>query len=191
MGILLCSALACRNQKEQQDPELAGFSKGHELAVIETRFGKIYLDFYKKDAPRHTENFRKLVQEKFFDGTLFHRVVPGFVIQGGDPLSRDEDRGNDGSGGPGYTLAPEIKQLHRRGSVGAARLSDDVNPRRNSSGSQFYICLNPLPRLDHNYTVFARVVKGMDVVDSVAHLKRDPGDNPLEKVEMKVYLIKL
>lgn len=189
--VVLCLNLRCHTKKDQTNSELAGFPKGHEVAIIETRFGKIYIDLFEQDATRHTKNFKKLVQERFFDGTLFHRVVPGFVIQGGDPLSQDDDRSNDGSGGPGYTLAPEIRRKHLRGSIGAARLNDDVNPQRRSSGSQFYICLHPLPTLDHKYTVFAKVVQGMEVVDSIAQMKRDPKDNPLERIEMKVYLIKL
>src|SRR5512136_165975 len=92
-----------------------------EVAVIETDFGKIVFKFYEKEAPQHVANFKKLAREGFYDGCTFHRVIPNFMIQGGDPLSKDEDRSNDGTGGPGYTIPAEIKVKHTRGAVAAAR----------------------------------------------------------------------
>ena len=113
-------------------------------------------------------------------------MIPGFVVQGGDPNSKDSDRSNDGTGGPGYTTEAEIKRLNKRGTVVTARLPDQVNPKRESSGSQFYICLTDLPSLDKGgYTVFGEVLDGMDTVDKIAQVKRDARDNPIEPVVMK------
>ncbi len=151
--------------------------------VIVTNKGEIEIELNGEDAPGHTENFVKLVEERFFIGTMFHRVEPGFVIQGGDPLSKDANRMNDGTGGPGYTIDAEIKVPHKYGSVGAARRPDRVNPDRKSNGSQFYICLNDLPALDRGgYTVFGKVVKGMDVVQKISKVERDQRNNPLSPV---------
>lgn len=171
IGAMLLIFLACAACGRQ----------GEEVAVIRTDRGNIVVAFYN-DTPRHVENFKKLAREGFYDGTAFHRVIPGFMIQGGDPNSRDDDRSNDGLGGPGYTLAPEIKHQHIRGAVAAARLSDRQNPKRESSGSQFYICVQPQPHLDNGYTVFGYVVEGMDVVQKIATVQRDKGDNPIHKV---------
>jgi cyclophilin family peptidyl-prolyl cis-trans isomerase len=157
-----------------------------EVGVIETNMGTIVLRFYEKDAPLTVANFKKLANAKFYDGTTFHRVIPGFVIQGGDPNSKDSDRSNDGLGGPGYTVPAEIKQLNKRGAVATARLPDQVNPKRDSSGSQFYICLADLGSLDKGgYTVFATVIEGMDVVDKISQVERDSRDNPVTPVVMK------
>jgi cyclophilin family peptidyl-prolyl cis-trans isomerase len=159
-----------------------------EVGVIETTMGTIVIRFYDKDAPLTVANFKKLANAKFYDGTTFHRVVPNppFVIQGGDPNSKDSDRSNDGLGGPGYTVPAEIKQLNKRGAVATARLPDQVNPKRESSGSQFYICLADLGSLDKGgYTVFATVIEGMDVVDKISQVERDSRDNPVTPVVMK------
>jgi cyclophilin family peptidyl-prolyl cis-trans isomerase len=157
-----------------------------EVGVIETNMGTIVIRFYDKDAPLTVANFKKLANSKFYDGTTFHRVIPQFVIQGGDPNSKDSDRSNDGLGGPGYTVPAEIKQLNKRGAVATARLPDQVNPKRESSGSQFYICLADLGSLDKGgYTVFGTVIEGMDVVDKISQVQRDDRDNPVTPVVMK------
>jgi cyclophilin family peptidyl-prolyl cis-trans isomerase len=161
------------------------------VGVIETDRGTIVVELYEKDAPQHVANFKKLASQGFYNGLTFHRIVPGFVIQGGDPNSKDDTLENDGAGGPGYTVPAEIKRNHERGSLAAARTSDDVNPARASSGSQFYICLNDIPQLDGQYTVYGKVVEGMDVVDAISLLPRissnDPrlASQPAEKVVMK------
>ena len=121
-------------------------------------------------APKTVANFEKLANKGFYNGLTFHRVEPGFVVQGGDPQG-------DGSGGPGYEIDAEIKpgEKHLRGSVATARTGDEVNPDRKSSGSQFYICLEPQPGLDGQYTIFGGVVKGMKVVDQIKvgdHMKK-------------------
>lgn len=113
-----------------------------EVAVIETDYGSIVVKFYEEDAPKHVANFKKLASQQFYDGTTFHRVIKNFMIQGGDPNSKDSDPYNDGQGGPGYTIPAEIKRFHKRGALAAARLGDAINPQKASSGSQFYIVQN-------------------------------------------------
>jgi len=163
-----------------------------EVAVITTDMGTIVLRFYDHDAPQSVANFKKLVRQGFYDGTTFHRVIPGFVVQGGDPNSKDSDRSNDGLGGPGYTVPAEIRQSNVRGAIATARLPDQVNPTRASSGSQFYICLSDLPSLDKGgYTVFGEVVEGMDVADKISQVERDERDNPLQPVVMRKVTIEV
>jgi peptidyl-prolyl cis-trans isomerase B (cyclophilin B) len=134
---------------------------GH-YAILDTDRGVIVIEFYPAVAPKTVENFETLAKKGFYNGLTFHRVVPGFVVQGGDPKG-------DGSGGPGYDVPAEISpaEKHLRGSVATARLGDAVNPDRKSSGSQFYICLEPQPGLDGQYTVFGGVIEGMAVVDKI------------------------
>src|SRR5579885_2249336 len=134
---------------------------GH-YAVLDTDRGTIVIELYPAVAPKTVANFEKLSRDGFYNGLTFHRVEPGFVVQGGDPAG-------NGTGGPGYTVPAEISQTekHLRGTVAMARTSDQVNPERASSGSQFYICLAPAPFLDQQYTIFGGVVKGMDVVDQI------------------------
>ncbi|MCS7048273.1 MAG: peptidylprolyl isomerase [Verrucomicrobiae bacterium] len=160
-----------------------------EVAVIETKFGKIILEFFADDAPKTVANFKKLAREGFYDGTTFHRVIPDFMIQGGDPLSKTDDRSKHGTGGPGYTIEAEIKRPHLRGTVATARLGDQVNPEKRSSGSQFFINVKDNHFLDGNYTVFGRVIQGMDVADKISLVPRDRRDNPNERVEMKVRIM--
>jgi cyclophilin family peptidyl-prolyl cis-trans isomerase len=174
---------------------LIGFGQkeknGQEVGVIETNMGKIVVAFYEKEAPQHIANFKKLAKEGFYNGCTFHRVIPGFVIQGGDPNSKDDDPYNDGTGGPGYTIPAEIKMPHIKGALAAARLSDQVNPERRSSGSQFYIALEPLKMLDGQYTVFGYVIEGMDVCLKIANVERNERDNPINKVIIKkIYIEK-
>jgi cyclophilin family peptidyl-prolyl cis-trans isomerase len=130
-------------------------------ATIVTTKGEIECELYISDAPLTVNNFVYLARSGFYDGLTFHRVVPGFVIQGGDPLG-------SGRGGPGYTVPAEIGKTHLKGVLATARLGDQVNPKRASSGSQFYITLAPTPHLDGGYTVFGQVTRGMEVVESIA-----------------------
>jgi cyclophilin family peptidyl-prolyl cis-trans isomerase len=154
--------------------------------VIVTNLGEIEVELFSAEAPMHTENFMKLVNEGFYVGTTFHRIVPGFVIQGGDPKSKDSDPNNDGTGGPGYKVDAEIKLPHKKGNIAAARLSDKVNPEKQSNGSQFYICLQDLPQLDRaGYSVFGRVVRGMDTVKKIAKLRTDRRERPVRRVVME------
>lgn len=154
-----------------------------EYVKMETSMGTIIIDLYETETPLHAANFKTLAEEGALNGTYFHRVIPGFVVQGGDPNSRDnDDRGDDGQGGIGERIPAEIGQPHLRGTLGAARTGDAVNPKRLSSGSQFYFCLARLERLDGAYTVFGKVVQGMDIVDGIAALDCDVNDNPIESV---------
>lgn len=153
-----------------------------QIAVIETNFGNIVIQLFPDVAPGHVENFVKLAQDGFYDGSTFHRVIPGFMIQGGDPNSKDEDRSNDGQGGPGFTINAEFSDVpHKRGILSMARAQDP-----NSAGSQFFIVVKDSNFLDGQYTVFGEVIEGMDVADKIVNVKRDGNDNPLEKVTMKV-----
>jgi peptidyl-prolyl cis-trans isomerase B (cyclophilin B) len=144
--------------------------------------GDIVLRFFPDVAPGHVGNFVKLSKEGFYNGTTFHRVIPGFMIQGGDPNSKNPDRSMHGMGGPGYKVKAEFNSKpHKRGIVSMARANDP-----DSAGSQFFICVADANFLDWQYTVFGEVVSGMDVVDKVVAMKRDGRDNPLERVEMTV-----
>ncbi len=138
--------------------------------VLETAEGDIVLRLFPADAPKTVANFVKLVADGFYDGLTFHRVVPGFVIQGGDPNSRDENPFNDGQGGPDYKVPAEFKRKHVRGAVAMARMPDVINPKRESNGSQFYIALRDLPSLDGGYTVFGEVASGWDTIDRIVAL---------------------
>ena len=150
---------------------------------IQTGSGIITVSFLEKDAPKTVENFLKLASSGFYEGVLFHRIVPGFVIQGGDPLTKDpKTRQRWGTGGPGWNVKAEFnKNKHVRGALSMAR-SQDIN----SAGSQFFIVLKNAASLDGNYTVFGNVVSGMDVVDKIASLKTDDRDCPqdLEKARI-------
>ena len=165
------------------------FKKKNPKAIISTKFGDIEIRFYTDDAPRHVESFLNLIRLKFYDDTTFHRVVPDFLIQGGDPMSKQPDRSLHGTGGPGFSLPPEPNDRpHRRGTVAMAKVprNEDATRDISDSGSQFYIIVQDTSSLDRMYTVFGRVVKGMDVVDQIAALPRDSRDNPLEPVKMMV-----
>ncbi len=146
-----------------------------DVLVLTTRVGEIAIQLFPKDAPRTVENIRKLTAEGFYDGLTFHRIRPGFVIQGGDPNSRNENPFDDGRGGPPYKLPGEIGRLHVKGAVAMAREPDAVNPKRESNGSQFYIALRELPQLDGAYTVFGQVLSGWDTIDSLVALTKVEG----------------
>jgi peptidyl-prolyl cis-trans isomerase B (cyclophilin B) len=154
-------------------------------AVIETKFGNIELKFFPDVAPNHVNNFIELAKKGFYDGTTFHRVIPGFMIQGGDPNSKNPDKNIHGTGGPGYTVKAEFSSRpHKRGTLSMARAADP-----DSAGSQFFICVADAPFLDRQYTVFGEVVSGMDIADKIVSQPRDRRDNPNERIEMKVKVI--
>lgn len=157
-------------------------SKESNIVVLKTSMGDIEIELFEKDAPLHVANFKKLVKSGFYEGLTFHRVIPNFMIQGGDPNSKDSDRSNDGQGGPGYTIPAEIKAKHEKGSIAGARLGDAANPKRESSGSQFYIVTGEASHLDGQYTVFGKVTKGLDIALKIQDVKKDASDNPIEKV---------
>lgn len=152
------------------------------VAVNGESWGDIEMKFYVDQAPNHAKNLVKLASEQFYNGTTFHRVIPGFMIQGGDPNSKHSDRSSHGTGGPGYRVAAEFnKQPHRRGVVSMARAQDP-----DSAGSQFFICVADANFLDGQYTAFGEIVSGMETVDRIVSVKRDDRDNPHERVEMTI-----
>jgi peptidyl-prolyl cis-trans isomerase B (cyclophilin B) len=145
-------------------------------------WGSIVLKFYPDVAPNHVKNFLDLAGKKFYDGTTFHRVIPGFMIQGGDPNSRNPDRASHGMGGPGHKVKAEFNSKpHRRGVLSMARANDP-----DSAGSQFFICVADANFLDWQYTAFGEVVSGMEVADRIVSARRDGRDNPLERIEITV-----
>jgi peptidyl-prolyl cis-trans isomerase B (cyclophilin B) len=151
-------------------------------AIIETRLGNIELTFFPEVAPIHVNNFIELAKKGFYDGTTFHRVIPQFMIQGGDPNSKNPDRSKHGTGGPGYTIKAEFNDRpHKRGTLSMARAQDP-----DSAGSQFFICVAEASFLNKKYTAFGEVVSGMDVADKIVSQQRDRQDNPIERIEMKV-----
>jgi peptidyl-prolyl cis-trans isomerase B (cyclophilin B) len=153
--------------------------------VIETKFGKIELRLFPEVAPGHVANYLKLAKSGFYDGTTFHRVIPGFMIQGGDPNSKGTKRSTHGTGGPGYSIDAEFNQKpHVRGTLSMARSRDP-----DSAGSQFFIVVKKSSFLDNQYTVFGEVVSGMDVVDKIVSQERDARDNPDERIEMTIRVI--
>ena len=196
-------------------------NSGPQKALIETNYGNIVVELYDS-TPQHRDNFIKLVKQGFYDSLLFHRVINDFMIQGGDPQSKNAPLSKRlGTGSPGYTIPAEIGALHFRGALAAARKGGPGNPEKRSNGSQFYIVqgkqkltkkdiekaagynkMNYTPEqveeylkkggypfLDNNYTVFGKVVEGMDVVDKIAGVPKSLYDRPSEDVIMKISLI--
>ena len=156
-------------------------------AILETTFGEIELEFLPDKAPGHVKNFLDLARKGFYDGTTFHRVIPGFMIQGGDPNTKDRSapRGRHGTGGPGHNIKAEFNDTaHKRGVLSMARSSDP-----NSAGSQFFICVADASFLDKQYSAFGTVVRGMEVADKIVNAPRDRSDNPNDRIEMKVRLV--
>jgi cyclophilin family peptidyl-prolyl cis-trans isomerase len=156
--------------------------KNEEVAVISTDLGRIVIRFFPDSAPKHVANFKELARAQFYDGTTFHRVVRGFVIQGGDPLSKDEDPGNDGTGdGPRRLPAEFNPRPHVRGALSMARSADP-----NSASCQFFIVLKDAPNLNGQYSLFGEVIEGMDAVDRIAAQPTAPGgDRPMKPVAMR------
>jgi len=152
----------------QEKKEGAPMNTSNDVAVIKTSEGEMVVQFWSDAAPNTIENFKKLARSGFYDGTIFHRIVKGFMIQGGDPLTKDPKKENSyGTGGPGYKIKAEFNDhSHERGVISMAR---DPNP--DSAGSQFFICLAPVTRLDHEYTTFGKLIKGDDVLGKI-------GDTP-------------
>lgn len=160
--------------------------RGKEMqiaGIISSNLGDIKLEFYPEHAPKTVENFRELANRGFYDGLIFHRIVPNFVIQGGDPNTRDlSNRTRWGTGGPGWNIKAEFnKNKHSRGTLSMARSQDP-----DSAGSQFFIVLKDSNFLDGQYTVFGRVISGMDIVDKIASLKTDSSDAPIDTETAKM-----
>lgn len=170
------------NTTQKVDTTQPSTENESDTVIMETSMGNMTIELYSKDAPLHVANFKKLVREGFYDGLLFHRVIPGFMIQGGDPNTKSGDRSTFGQGGPGYTIPAEIKLKHEMGSLAAARLGDAANPQRESSGSQFYIVIGNASHLDRQYTVYGKVIKGIEIAHKIENVKRDAMDDPIDKV---------
>lgn len=155
-----------------------------EIAVISTKFGDMEIEFFDKKAPGHVKNFKDLSKKGFYDGTIFHRVIPGFMIQGGDPNTKTTDRSSYGMGGPGYNIKAEFNDIpHDRGIVSMARSQDP-----DSAGSQFFIVVQNSHFLDNQYTVFGKVTKGMEVADKIVSQPKDSRDNPWDAISMKIII---
>jgi peptidyl-prolyl cis-trans isomerase B (cyclophilin B) len=151
--------------------------------TIKTEFGDITVEFYSDDAPKTVENFKKLAKIGFYDGLIFHRIVPGFVIQGGDPHTKQlSNKVKWGTGGPGWNVKAEFnKNTHSRGILSMARSQDP-----DSAGSQFFIILKDSKFLDGKYTVFGKVISGMDIVDKIAAIRTDSTDAPIDIEQAKM-----
>jgi peptidyl-prolyl cis-trans isomerase B (cyclophilin B) len=148
------------------------------------------IGFDEQAAPYTVYNFKKLVGQKFYVKTTIHRVIPNYLVQGGDPLTRKKDRNVMGTGGPGYTLPPEIRLKHVRGAVAMGALPPKVNPKLESNGSQFYVCLTDIPSQDGKDTVFGHVVGGLDALIEISHAVADTNNNPINPVVVtRTYLI--
>jgi peptidyl-prolyl cis-trans isomerase B (cyclophilin B) len=169
-----------------------------QVAVFDLHWGKgkqrqtrsFAIAFFDADAPQTTANFKKLVQDGFYRKTTIHRVFPDYLVQGGDPLSKKKDRTVIGTGGPGYTVRAEIKRKVLRGSVAMGRLPDNVNPTRQSNGSQFYVALRPIPAQDGQDTVFGQVISGLQGLEEISRLPADSNANPIDRVEVgRAYLV--
>jgi len=164
---------------------------GLEIAVVQIQFPKekqtrqVVIGLHDDSAPYTVENFKKLIQKKFYNGLRFHRAFPGALIQTGDPGTRWGQGDKTGTGGPGWTLPAEIRLKHAKGSVAMARLPDKINPAKNSNGSQFYVCLASMPKLDGQYTVFGTVLEGLDVLEEISKAPTNSDDFPLPKIRIK------
>ena len=164
---------------------LTAVVSAQEIAVIETKFGKIEMELFADKAPGHVKNFKDLAKKGFYDGTIFRRVIPGFMIQGGDPNTKSDDRSAHGMGGPGHSINAEFNDtLHKRGILSMARSQDP-----NSAGSQFFIVVKKSSFLDGKYTAFGKVLSGMAIADQIVNAPRDKRDNPDERIEMKVKVV--
>lgn len=168
----------------ENEPLNADSKSPHVL--VKTKFGEMEIVLFPDLAPKHVESFLKLAKSGFYNGTIFHRIIPGFMIQGGDPLTKDpSNRSRYGTGGPGYNLPAEFNRVaHEKGILSAARTADP-----NSAGSQFFIMADKAPHLDGQYTVFGEIVKGLEVVDTIVNQPRDMKDNPLERIELTVEVL--
>jgi peptidyl-prolyl cis-trans isomerase B (cyclophilin B) len=188
VGLGICSAVCYAQDKTQdnQKPEKQKVDNTNEVAIIHTTKGDMVIEFWSDVAPNTVENFKKLARSGFYDGTAFHRIIKGFMIQGGDPLTKDKTKEDlYGTGGPGYQIKAEFNnRKHQRGVISMARAAHP-----DSAGSQFFICHGDAPFLDGKYTAFGRLIKGEDVLDKIANTPVGPsrtGENskPLERVEI-------
>ncbi|MGB0849934.1 MAG: peptidylprolyl isomerase [Bacteroidia bacterium] len=189
--IILATISSCKDEeKDENNPEPL-----YELLELSTSYGEMYFMLFDS-TPLHKNNFDSLVNAQFYDSTEFHRCVDDFVIQGGSPTSKDDNRNNDGSGSVGYTIPAEIDTTmfkHHYGAIAAARLGNMANPERRSSGSQFYIVTDPdgASFLDGEYTVFGTVLAGMDVAKEIEGQPKNSNGLPDERIKMSIRYVLL
>lgn len=194
LGIIMATFIVMFSSCEDDVCDVCGLETV-EVIGINTKFGNIFIQLFK-ETPIHYRNFDSLINANFYDSTEFHRCVDDFVIQGGSPTSKDNNRNNDGSGGPGYTLPAEIDTTihkHKYGSLAAARLGNMTNPERRSSGSQFYIVTDPdgASFLDGEYTVFGKVLSGMDVAKIIESQSKNSSGLPDQRIKMFIRSLSL
>ena len=184
IALLSSTLLAAEEKREENKPVNAA----NEVAVIKTSEGDMVVQFWNDAAPNTIENFKKLARAGFYNGTIFHRIVKGFMIQGGDPNSKDPAKEESyGAGGPGYKIKAEFNDhSHERGVISMAR-----EPDPDSAGSQFFICLGPAPRLDHQYTTFGKLIKGDDVLDKIGNTPVTMGHGENSKPAKRIVIEKI
>jgi peptidyl-prolyl cis-trans isomerase B (cyclophilin B) len=180
LGVVVSFSTLAQADKPQEKKEAAANSP--MVAVINTSAGEMVIEFWPDVAPKTVENFKKLAKDGLYDGTCFHRVIKGFMIQGGDPLTKDASKESMwGTGGPGYQIKAEFNdKSHVRGVISMARSQDP-----DSAGSQFFICHGNPTFLDHQYTAFGKLIKGDDVLEKIATTKTHPPDRPDTRIEIK------
>jgi len=185
VALLLGSAVFAADEKKAENPTM---NASNEVAAIKTSEGDMVVQFWNDAAPNTIENFKKLARSGFYDGTIFHRIVKGFMIQGGDPNSKDAGKESSyGEGGPGYKIKAEFNDhSHERGIISMARSSDP-----DSAGSQFFICLTPVPRLDHEYTTFGKLIKGDDVLQKIGDAPVTMAHGEMSKPTKRVVINKI
>jgi len=179
---MVATPVRSEEKKEEKKDKTAMNEPSKEVAVIKTSEGEMVAEFWSDVAPKTVENFKKLAKSGFYDGTAFHRVIKGFMIQGGDPLTKDESKQSRwGTGDPGYKIDAEFnKKSHERGVLSMARSQDP-----NSAGSQFFICHGAPKFLDGQYTAFGKLIKGEDVLEKIATTKTLPGDRPEKRMNVE------
>jgi len=172
-------------------PVLHAQTLGPEVAVVTIKVGKerdlrqVVIGFYDGAAPLHVQNFKDLVARRYYNGMRFHRAFPGSLLQTGDPNSRYGPTDRTGTGGPGYTVPAEIRLPVKKGAVVMSRIEGDINPAKVSNGGQFFFSLKDQSKLNGKYTVFGRVLDGLDVLDEISRKGTDPNNFPLEKIVIK------
>ncbi len=182
LAALALGAVSAHSEDIQTEPKKTVSNTADEVAVIKTSEGEMVLEFWPDVAPGHVENFKKLARQGFYDGTAFHRVIKGFMIQGGDPLTKDESKqGSWGTGGPGYQIKAEFnKKSHTRGVLSAARSQDP-----NSAGSQFFICHDKATFLDGQYTAYGKLIKGDEVLEKINTTATGAQDRPTKRMNIE------
>jgi len=182
LGLAVVAAPVRSEEKKEETKDKTAMSETKEVAVIKTSEGEMVAEFWPDVAPKTVENFKKLAKAGFYDGTAFHRVIKGFMIQGGDPLTKDDKQQSRwGTGDPGYKIDAEFnKKSHERGVLSMARSQDP-----NSAGSQFFICHGAPKFLDGQYTAFGKLIKGDDVLEKIATTKTLPGDRPEKRMNVE------